>query len=350
MHIIFSLSKHVISSCWREPYPDHFQIERSTMLVRILAIVGCFGSTVVSGFVIPTASTAAAARTVAVSIGGKGRHRLAASSWDNDNDTSNNGYHFDPLDLASSSKDDDGQLVRASSSSSSSSSLAIITALPFLLSLSTPLIANANDSPNWGLFEGRTGSLLHPIAMISMAAFSVSTALLGFQWKRQRTIGDEISTLKKSLPPLRDGATSVKEALAMTSTTVESGETVTMDASYISALKNGLEIENKIDELTNERKVLANAGPRDKHFNQGALLLFVGTAFAIEVSNLSSTTHASCVVIVVVVVVVWEHIVFLGEGRIGRGLSTHYSLFFNDKLLHSTHNLTLFPFIIYNTI
>jgi hypothetical protein len=186
------------------------------MLVRILAIVGCFSSAVVSGFVIPTASTAAA-RTV-------GRHRLAASSsWDNDNDTTNNGYHFDPLDLASSSIDDDGQLFRASSSSSAS--LSIVTALPFLLSLSTPLIANANDSPNWGIFEGRTGSLLHPIAMISMAAFSVSTALLGFQWKRQRTLGDEISTLKKSLPPLRNGASSVKEALAMTTTssTVESG-------------------------------------------------------------------------------------------------------------------------------
>lgn len=260
-------------------------------LPAVLAIVGCFNSsTAVSGFVIPTASSAAAAhssgggvvRVVNVIGGGHGRRILAASSWDNDND-STNGY-FDPLDLASSSNDD-GQ-IRSTSTSSSSSSLAIVTALPFLLSLSTPLIANANDSPNWGIFEGRTGSLLHPVAMISMAAFSASTALLGFQWKRQRTIGDEISTLKKTLPTLRNGATSVKEALAMVSTTtstvVEGGEAV--DAAYVSALKGGLEIENKIMELTNERKELASAGPRDKHFNQGALLLFVGTAFAIEVS------------------------------------------------------------------
>ena len=263
------------------------------MLARtlpVLAIVGCFSSsTVVSGFVIPTASSAAAAhsngggvaRVVSVIGGGHGRRILAASSWDNDND-STNGY-FDPLGLASSSNDD-GQ-IRSTSTSSSSSSLAIVTALPFLLSLSTPLIANANDSPDWGLFEGRAGSLLHPVAMISMAAFSASTALLGFQWKRQRTIGDEISTLKKTLPTLRNGATSVKEALTMVSTTtstVEGGEAV--DAAYISALKGGLEIENKIMELTNERKELASAGPRDKHFNQGALLLFIGTAFAIEVS------------------------------------------------------------------
>jgi len=257
-------------------------------LPAVLAIVGCFSSsTAVSGFVIPTASSAAAAhssgggvvRVVNVIGGGHGRRILAASSWDNDND-STNGY-FDPLDLASSSNDD-GQIR---STSSSSSSLAIVTALPFLLSLSTPLIANANDSPDWGIFEGRTGSLLHPVAMISMAAFSASTALLGFQWKRQRTIGDEISTLKKTLPTLRNGATSVKEALTMvptTTSTVEGGEAV--DAAYISALKGGLEIENKITELTNERKELASAGPRDKHFNQGALLLFIGTAFAIEVS------------------------------------------------------------------
>jgi hypothetical protein len=41
------------------------------------------------------------------------------------------------------------------------------------------------DSPDWGLFEGRTGSILHPITMFGMLALSVSTALLGFEWRRQ---------------------------------------------------------------------------------------------------------------------------------------------------------------------
>jgi hypothetical protein len=68
------------------------------------------------------------------------------------------------------------------------------------------------DSPDWGLFEGRIGSLLHPVAMGSMFVLSIYTAYLGFQWRRQRTIGDEISTLKKSLPNL-DGAGSVSAAL-----------------------------------------------------------------------------------------------------------------------------------------
>ena len=41
------------------------------------------------------------------------------------------------------------------------------------------------DSPDWGIFEGKTGSLLHPVTMFSMLALSVSTALLGFEWRRQ---------------------------------------------------------------------------------------------------------------------------------------------------------------------
>lgn len=288
----------------RRNYPSPVTIlsKDSKMLVRSLAIVGCFGisssSSVVSGFVIPTAlsTTASSARVIGLQHGG-GNHRrvvLAASSWENDNNNIDSNTNDDV-----SSSFNGGQIIRSTSSSA---------ALPtFLLSLSliiissSPLIANAADSPNWGIFEGRTGSLLHPIAMISMAAFSASTALLGFQWKRQRTLGDEISTLKKTLPTLRgsnngsaatttssSSSSSVKEALAMiASTNVENGGEAVIDADYISALKVGVEIENKISELTNERKELASAGPRDKHFNQGALLLFVGTAFAIEVSGFS---------------------------------------------------------------
>ncbi|EED93288.1 hypothetical protein THAPSDRAFT_33701, partial [Thalassiosira pseudonana CCMP1335] len=127
--------------------------------------------------------------------------------------------------------------------------------------VSTPLAANA-AGPDWGLFEGRTGSLLHPAAMFGMAAMSASTALLGFQWRRQRTLGDEISALKKTLPDL-NGASSVSEALAA----AQSADTV--DSALINA-------------LTQERKDLASQGPRDKHFNQGSLLLFIGIAFAIE--------------------------------------------------------------------
>ena len=99
--------------------------------------------------------------------------------------------------------------------------------------------------------------VLHPIVMGSMLLYSISTAILGFQWRRQRTLGDEISALKKTLPaPPAEGEAPSPAAL---------------------------EIEAQVNALTQERKDLAAAGPRDKHFSQGAWLAFVGTAFAIEV-------------------------------------------------------------------
>ena len=167
---------------------------------------------------------------------------------------------FDPLNLSDESP-------------ARPASKAATTAIAAMMS--SPLAANA-AGPDWGIFEGRTGSLLHPIAMFSMAAFSVSTAILGFQWRRQRTIGDEISSLKKSLPDL-GGASSVSDALAA----AQSAESV--DSALVSKLRAALPIGSEIDALTKERKDLASSGPRDKHFNQGSLLLFTGIAFAIEV-------------------------------------------------------------------
>jgi Protein of unknown function (DUF4079) len=132
------------------------------------------------------------------------------------------------------------------------------------------------DSPDWGLFEGRTGSLLHPLMMGSLLLYSIYTGLLGFQWRRQRTIGDEIKALQKSLPDLQ-GAASVKEALAVAKGAEEP------QVSRIAALESALPVEQQIKELQQERKSLVEAGPRDKHYSQGALLAFLGTAFAIEV-------------------------------------------------------------------
>lgn len=128
--------------------------------------------------------------------------------------------------------------------------------------------------PDWGIFEGKTLSLLHPAMMAGMLGLSASTALLGFDWRRQRTIGDEISTLKKQLPDL-GGASSVSQAI----TTAKAAE----DSLLAAKLQNALPIEAQIKDLQNERKALSEKGPRDKHFSQGSLLAFLGTLFAIEV-------------------------------------------------------------------
>ena len=132
--------------------------------------------------------------------------------------------------------------------------------------------------PDWGIFEGKTGSLLHPAMMFGMLALSGSTALLGFDWRRQRTIGDEINTLKKSLPDL-GGAKTIAEAVAA----AEAAEP--RDSALIAKLKSGAPVEAEIAGLQAERKELAAKGSRDKHYSQGALLAFLGTCFAIEVSE-----------------------------------------------------------------
>jgi hypothetical protein len=123
------------------------------------------------------------------------------------------------------------------------------------------------------IFKGKTLSLLHPVMMISMLGFSLSTALLGFNWRRQRTLGDEISSLKKTLPDM-GGAKTLDEAIA------NAGDE---DAALVRKFQAAKSIESEVQALATERKELAAEGPRDKHFGQGALLAFIGTFFAIEV-------------------------------------------------------------------
>lgn len=95
---------------------------------------------------------------------------------------------------------------------------------------------------------------------------------LGFDWRRQRTLGDEISTLKKTLPTYSEPT--LTEAIAAAEENQEM---------YLaSQLKQALPTQKLISDLTTERKELSKAAPRDQHFSQGALLAFLGTAFAIE--------------------------------------------------------------------
>ncbi|CAJ1958622.1 unnamed protein product [Cylindrotheca closterium] len=129
--------------------------------------------------------------------------------------------------------------------------------------------------PDWGIFEGRTLSLLHPAMMLGMLALSVSTAILGFEWRRQRTIGDDVTALKSGYPDL-GGASTATAALEA----AKGAETP--DAGLISKLEAALPIDAEIKALQSERKELAAKGPRDMHYSQGATLAFIGTVFAIE--------------------------------------------------------------------
>jgi len=169
---------------------------------------------------------------------------------------------FDPFDIDHIHDSGDQLLtVRRVSTIVSATFLSVLLGLPTVSSAA---------GPDWGIFEGKTGSLLHPVVMGSLFLFQISTAIKGFNWKRQRTIGDEISALKKQIPSLPEGAKTVQEAIDMNRD------------SDVSIYKAALDVERELNALNEERKTLASQNNRDKHFNQGAILAFVGTLFAIE--------------------------------------------------------------------
>ena len=146
---------------------------------------------------------------------------------------------------------------------------AIVVSLTFLaVTAGLPTISSA-AGPDWGLFEGKTFSVAHPLAMGILFMFQVDTAIKGFNWRRQRTMGDEISDLKKQLPTLPEGAKTLQEAIDVAEADV-------------SLYKSALDVEREVNALMEERKTLASQNNRDSHYNQGAILAFIGTLFAIE--------------------------------------------------------------------
>ena len=54
----------------------------------------------------------------------------------------------------------------------------------------------------FGILEGRTVALIHPIVMGSLFVFTLYAGYLGWQWRRVRTIQTEINELKKQVQPV----------------------------------------------------------------------------------------------------------------------------------------------------
>jgi len=60
-----------------------------------------------------------------------------------------------------------------------------------------------------GILEGRTLALIHPVTMAFLFGATGYAGYLGWQHRRTRTIGEEISALKKALPVPAEGAAAV---------------------------------------------------------------------------------------------------------------------------------------------
>uniref|UniRef100_A0A453N0M4 DUF4079 domain-containing protein n=3 Tax=Triticinae TaxID=1648030 RepID=A0A453N0M4_AEGTS len=156
---------------------------------------------------------------------------------------------------------------QSSSSSSSppavpslrSTAVALAGAVPLLAALPPPDAMAVGGE--LGIIEGRTVALLHPAIMGGLFAYTLWAGYLGWQWRRVRTVQDEITELKKQVRP----------AAAATPAAVGAGDSAPPPPP---AAKSPTEI--KINELTEERKKLVKGGFRDRHFNAGSILLGLG--------------------------------------------------------------------------
>ncbi|KAH7519444.1 hypothetical protein FEM48_Zijuj08G0036800 [Ziziphus jujuba var. spinosa] len=104
----------------------------------------------------------------------------------------------------------------------------------------------------FGILEGRTFALIHPLVMGSLFFYTLWAGYLGWQWRRVRTIQNEINELKKQVKPTP----------------------VTPGGAPVEAPPSPVQLQ--IQKLTEERKELVKGSYRDRHFNAGSLLLALG--------------------------------------------------------------------------
>lgn len=122
-----------------------------------------------------------------------------------------------------------------------------------------------------GILEGRSFALLHPLIMGGLFAYTLWAGYLGWQWRRVRTVQDEINALKKQLKP----AAAATPAAVGAGAGADSSSTTTTPPPA-AASKSPSPAEVRIEELTEERKALLKGSFRDRHFNAGSLLLGLG--------------------------------------------------------------------------
>ncbi|KAK1438075.1 hypothetical protein QVD17_03878 [Tagetes erecta] len=121
--------------------------------------------------------------------------------------------------------------------------------LPFLLKPQDAFAAGGE----FGILEGRSLALVHPIVMGGLFVYTLYAGYLGWQWRRVRTLQDEINELKK-------------KDKAPVAVTVPEG----------AAPAPPSPVQLQIQRLTEERKELIKGQYKEKHFNAGSILLGFG--------------------------------------------------------------------------
>jgi len=118
----------------------------------------------------------------------------------------------------------------------------------------------------FGIFEGRIISLAHPFMMACVYAASAFSAYTGYNWRRLRELGTEITGLKNERKALEAKLNPEEEETPAHAKIKAEVATLT----------------TKIDEMTATRKEMAGQDFKDKHWVAGSIVLGLGVSFAIE--------------------------------------------------------------------
>uniref|UniRef100_A0A9I9CMV8 Uncharacterized protein n=1 Tax=Cucumis melo TaxID=3656 RepID=A0A9I9CMV8_CUCME len=159
-----------------------------------------------------------------------------------------------------------------------------------LTALTLPFFLHPQDAlavgGEFGILEGRSFALIHPLVMGGLFVYTLWAGYLGWQWRRVRTIQNEINELKKQVAPAAvtpdgkpvEAPPSPTELKIQQLTEINESSTISGEQNW-HVVKFSLEDCWKEDK--EERKELIKGSFRDRHFNAGSILLGFGVLEAI---------------------------------------------------------------------
>lgn len=172
---------------------------------------------------------------------------------------------FDPAALATPA-------AAAAPAAPGPAALAASAATAAWLALPADALAKGGE---YGLLEGKSISSLHPLAMGTLYLASLGSLYTGFQWRRTRTMADEITEAKRAVKGPAD-------QLAALDAAAEADPSAADGVAQATLRRSVADLQVTVDELVATRKELASSGFRDRHHSIGSALLGFGVLFAVE--------------------------------------------------------------------
>uniref|UniRef100_A0A0G4IF34 DUF4079 domain-containing protein n=1 Tax=Chromera velia CCMP2878 TaxID=1169474 RepID=A0A0G4IF34_9ALVE len=151
----------------------------------------------------------------------------------------------------------------------------------------------------YGLVEGKTISILHPIGMITLFGISLYAAFTGWSWRNVRGLGDDVKELSKQIPTVNGKKVELPISIPITKLNADIKELrekqeqegsdkaalegeISKLQKLIDDIENAKPIIQQVNAASNLRKALISENFRDKHWNAASIVLAAGVFFAVE--------------------------------------------------------------------